>query len=652
MAKTQRFLAIDTETTGGEFYVPYINDLTGKPFPNVCMPFIISTCNQKGESRLWHAPVDPWTRKAKWKRQDLKDFQELAADYPRLVFHNASFDVEALLQLKIDFTDRWDDIDDTLPMSHILDSGESHGLKNLAIKYLEMPDTDEDILKENVIKARRIAKRDGIPCGPGLRDDAGVYNDYWLPFHISGDESAQVYGKQDPIRTALLNILFQKELRKGGLWSRYQRERQMCRHSFNMKREGLPLRPTAVTKKRREYMRSKTKAESFLQKKFGARFNVRSPAQLSDALYGAESLGLPVVKYTPTRNRSCDAESLGLLDFMCATVAATGKVSHILSNELWGRGKARPGVRYATPTEKQWARMRSKILATILDYRKTNTNFTYLAGYEDKMVKEADRWVLHGGHNPWGTATTRFSSSNPNEYNVGKRDDAPLRSVFGPPPGWEMWCFDWQQLELRLMAHASKDPTLLRVLKEGLDMHQLTADTFSIHRGQGKSVNFAWQYGASASRLSRMVGTDATTFLEGMSRNYPGVVSFMKKTIRQSEKTGQVRTLFDYPLSVPRHEGYKGTNYIIQGTAGDLCKNSIIETDAKVVTKSEGRIRLVATIYDELIFLIKKGTPIELMQHIKSIMESAGTPIGVSTPVDVAVATEGSNWKNVKEVSL
>ena len=623
----KKFVAIDTETTGGEFRKPFVDKYTHKPFEFASMPFMVTACDHEGGTWLWEWKVDPHTRGVKVFKKDKSTIISLIKEYRCVVFHNAPFDIPALRSIGIDVPALigWDAIHDTLPMSHVLDSGMSHKLKDMADRFLNITREDEEDLASYVERARRWCRTQGrrIPTGPG-EDDNRVRTDYWLPRYVWGDEiegkACAEYCVKDGVRTALLAHLFIKQLKKQKLWDQYCREQRQIRCSIEMTNNGLSVK----TRKLATVMNTLTTTRDILEKETCQQaerlgmmmFNIRSTKQLPEFLF--QKLKLPIVKLTGKRNPSTDAESLIALTEMTDLPEKSRDTVH-----------------------------------SILDYRQANTRIGYLTSYKEKMLEDdSGVFRIHGSFNPWGTGTVRYSARNPNSQNIEKKsENAALRMVFGPPAGKEWWCIDWNQLELRLMAFASQDPTLNKVLNEGSDLHQITADLFDIPRKQGKNINFAWQYGASDSKLSKMAGVDASQFNFLMQSQFPGVVDFMQRTINQVHKHGHVQTLFGYRLSVDRDKPYTGTNYVIQGSAGDMAKNSMIAALEYIDHRKLGKdIKLVAQIHDELIFETKKGISRKAVKDLGNIMVEAGGTIGCSTPVSITRTI--TSWSDAKEFTF
>jgi DNA polymerase-1 len=234
--------------------------------------------------------------------------------------------------------------------------------------------------------------------------------------------------------------------------------------------------------------------------------------------------------------------------------------------------------------------------------------------------------------------------------------------VFGPDDKHVWYCLDYNQLEIRIMAKASGDANLTRLLREGGDQHQLTADAIndlrinqlklpplggdlSRSRKIAKNINFAWQYGAGVYKLSAMAGIDVESFRQAMCSAYPGVVAFMERTIAEADQTGCVHTLYGYRLPVPANESYKGINYIVQGTAGDVCKNAMLACDTYI--REQGltdSISLILTIHDELIFEARKDLPTHHVEALQDIASRVGEPIGCVLPAELKTVPPGASW--------
>lgn len=646
VTKDERFLAIDTECTGlnTRLCLPTY-DNADVLFPHPPRPFLVGMCDNEGNTWIFRGRVNLHTREVTWRPSDITKIKQIIKSYPRLVFHNSKFDIRMLRTIGIDLTTRWSDIDDTQGSAHVLDSYESHGLKDQGVKYLGILDHDEAILKQNVTKARDAAKRRGVPRGPS------VGTDYHLPYELLGIKDDEIYCVRDCQRTALLRIFHKKELTRQGLLPQYERERRIIAPTFMMEDRGVRLRPRTFSSEKtyRETCRGSVLHDiQQITKLYGnPTFNPRSYKQLGEMLYSR--FGLPIFEKTKNGGPSTNEDTLQQLQIMAEDINERQRVV-----ATWGRVGLRPH-KLNKSERKDWNHI-DKFLTLLLEFRQHNTASTYLQNYEDHKIRIGRSDYIHGNFNPWATNTTRFSSTDPNLQNISGNNDIKLRRVFGPDSSHVWYSIDYSQLELRLMARASGDPTLTRILAEGQDRHQITADALGCSRKQAKNINFAWQYGAGIRKLSLMSGLDAEEFRDAMARAYPGVVAFMDDTIRLVKQRhrhgdcGYVETLYGYKLRVPVSEAYKGTNYIIQGSAGDILKNAMLGIHEYLSCKElYNDIYPIMCIHDEMVFEVKRSADQSTIFDIANIMAAQGDPIGCPTPVEVSRIV--TSWDDKKVVT-
>ena len=194
-------LAIDTETTGTDFF-------------HGCRPFLVTMCDGS-DNYYWSGEVNPYTRDVFWDEDDLAEIQHMIDRASSLIFHNAQFDIRALESIGISVTKYWNKVEDTLLMSHIICSGDTHGLKDLAIKYLHYWDDDETELEEAVKEERRSAAakgyaiaKHGHPHFPGMaKNNSWWKQDFWLC-----PEQCLKYALCDVERTYLLYEAFRIDI--------------------------------------------------------------------------------------------------------------------------------------------------------------------------------------------------------------------------------------------------------------------------------------------------------------------------------------------------------------------------------------------------------------------------------------------------------
>lgn len=654
------FVAIDTETTGKNFYRP-LPGFThpARPFSISCCAIEVRSAQLKEHTHLFTGAVDPQTRAVTWTRKERERFLQLVSQYDVWVFHNALFDLKGLGLLFEDFgTDpyrRWmqqvnkrawlQHVEDTLAAAHVLDSLESHRLKELAIRYLDMLDDDESILKQRVKEARAIADQRGVPYVGGKPE-----TDYCLPPIIwPNDRSLQEYSVRDAVRTARLWVMQRAALQSEALWPHYVRERRIVWDTLQMNSSRLHFSKIAPAL-RSAHQQQQAANHTWLVNEATAQglpdYNPNSAQQLGRLLH--DKFNLPVLATTPTGQPSTGANVLDALLVECN-----------LDKRRWSNA-----IRY---------------LEHHTAYRKDTTACTYLDNYFGHAItddgKKNGRVWLYPNFNPWGgdngIRTTRFSSSDPPLQNVERPDkDDPtklcLRDTYGPPPGYVWYSIDFDQLETRLMARASGDPTLNKIIREGLDVYvimQGALNTVRENLGQppregregrqwAKAIWLAWQYGLGIKKFSAMAGAPADELMKVMRQRYPGVVAFMDDRMHYARQHGYTETLFGYRLYVPREEPYKATNYTIQGTAGDVCKNSIIACNDYLRQRHlTDHWRLILVIHDELIFEVHKRSPSQRthLRNIVRIMSDAGTPIDCPTPANASIIT--TTWGKPQKIT-
>jgi DNA polymerase-1 len=221
--------------------------------------------------------------------------------------------------------------------------------------------------------------------------------------------------------------------------------------------------------------------------------------------------------------------------------------------------------------------------------------------------------------------TGRLSSNDPNLQNIPIRtaEGRRVREAFIAPPGWVMVSADYSQIELRIMAHLSEDPGLLRAFEQGLDVHRATAaEVFGIapeavtseQRRYAKTINFGLIYGMGAFGLAQNLGIDqkaARSYIERYFDRFAGVKRFMEATKAAAVEQGYVETVFGRRLWLPEIQGGSGPrraaaerqaiNAPMQGTAADLIKLAMIAVQ-KALDAEQRATRMVMQVHDELVF--------------------------------------------------
>jgi DNA polymerase-1 len=266
-----------------------------------------------------------------------------------------------------------------------------------------------------------------------------------------------------------------------------------------------------------------------------------------------------------------------------------------------------------------------------------------------------------------GTATGRLSSVNPNLQNIPVRTELgrEIRAAFTASPGTQLLSADYSQIELRLLAHFSGDPLLVRAYEQDIDIHTLTAsEVFGVPaetmdketRGRAKAVNFGIVYGISAFGLASQLGipqAEAKAYIERYFDRYQGVKAFIEKTLEQVRREGCVRTLFGRVRPIPdiesRNPNQRGfaertaINTPLQGTAADLIKLAMIAIDRQL-SERQLKARMILQVHDELIFEVPLEETAEVEALVRREMEGA---VKLNVPL-VADLSVGPNWRDLK----
>ena len=288
--------------------------------------------------------------------------------------------------------------------------------------------------------------------------------------------------------------------------------------------------------------------------------------------------------------------------------------------------------------------------------------------YIDVLPRQADPDSrVHTTFQAAATATGRLSSFNPNLQNIPIKTELgrEIRAAFIAAPGNQLLSADYSQIELRLLAHFSGDPLLVRAYQTGEDIHTLTAsEVFGVPadgmsketRNRAKAVNFGIVYGISPFGLAAQLGipqAEARAYIDRYFARYQGVQAFIEKTLDATRREGSVRTLFGRLRPIPdiesRNSNARGfaertaVNTPLQGTAADLIKLAMIALDRKL-TERKLKTRMVLQVHDELLF----DVPIDETEEIKELVhEEMEGVVKLNVPL-VADLGFGPNWRDLK----
>ncbi len=355
----------------------------------------------------------------------------------------------------------------------------------------------------------------------------------------------------------------------------------------------------------------------------GKPFNINSPQQLGKVLF--EDLNLPApVKYGKGKTISTAADIL-------ETLAENHEIAR-----------------------------------KVLDYRQlSKLKGTYVDALP--LLIDAGTGRLHTTFNQAGAATGRLSSSNPNLQNIPIRTELgrEIRAAFVPRPGWKLVVADYSQIELRLLAHMSRDPVLMKAFRNGEDIHTRTAaEVFRVppmmitpdQRRAAKAVNFGIVYGQTPFGLATGLGIDrkeAEEYIRAYFELYAGVKKWIQETLAEVRKTGFAPTLHGRKRPIPdlhsRNPNARGfaertaVNTPLQGTAADLIKLAMIRID-KLLAEQKLQTRMLLQVHDELLFESPPEEAAAVAKLVKHEMEAVHK-LDVPLVVDVGI---GENWRDAK----
>ncbi|QNU14941.1 DNA polymerase I [Thermomonas sp. XSG] len=290
--------------------------------------------------------------------------------------------------------------------------------------------------------------------------------------------------------------------------------------------------------------------------------------------------------------------------------------------------------------------------------------------YTDKLPEmvNPDTGRVHTSYHQAGAATGRLSSSDPNLQNIPIRSEEGrrIRTAFIAPPGRKLVACDYSQIELRIMAHLSQDPALLRAFAEGADIHRATAaevfgkpiaEVSGNERRAAKAINFGLIYGMGAFGLAKQLGVgrgEAQDYIALYFSRYPGVRDYMERTRQQARDAGYVETVFGRRLALDyihsRNAAQRAgaeraaINAPMQGTAADIIKRAMVRVDAWLAdqrTAAGGsRSLMILQVHDELVFEADADFVPVLLEQVPALMAGAAD-LRVPLVVDSGV---GDNW--------
>src|ERR1700676_1782317 len=415
-----------------------------------------------------------------------------------------------------------------------------------------------------------------------------------------------------------------KEVDDQGLTSVYEEiDAPLLPVLARMEAAGVKIDPEALGEMSVKLLREADAKARDIYERCGAELNINSPKQLGDVLFNKLALPMPA-KYGKGKKISTAVDVLEGL-------AADHEVPRL-------------GLEY---------RHLTKLRSTYVDALPA-------------LIRGGSGRV-HTTFGQTGTATGRLSSTNPNLQNIPIRTELgrEIRAAFIAEPGHVLMAADYSQIELRLLAHLSKDKLLVEAFRRGDDIHTLTASqVFGVpplmvtpdHRRQAKVVNFGIVYGLSAFGLSQNLGiepAEAKLFIANYFEKYKGVRSFIDKTLEEARRDLKVKTLHGRVRPIPdinsKNSNQRGfaertaVNTPLQGTAADLIKVAMIRIDAALQHRGL-KSRMTLQVHDELVFEVPENE-VEVMQPL--VREQMERVHALAVPLQVEMGV-GPNWRDLE----
>ncbi len=491
--------------------------------------------------------------------------------------------------------------DDTMLMSYVVDAGTgTHGM---------------DALSERWLNHKPIAYKDVAGSGKSM-----------VTFDYVDIDRASAYAAEDADVTLRLWQVLKPRLAASKLSAVYERlERPLVPVLARMEERGISIDRQILSRLSGELAQGAAALEDEIYKLAGETFNIGSPKQLGDILFGR--MGLPGASKTKTGQWSTSAQVL-------EDLAATG---HELPRK-------------------------------IVDWRQlTKLKSTYTDALPGFVHPETKR--VHTSYALAATTTGRLSSSDPNLQNIPVRtaEGRKIRTAFVSTPGHKLVSADYSQIELRVLAHVADIPQLRQAFADGIDIHAMTAsEMFGVPvegmpgeiRRRAKAINFGIIYGISAFGLANQLSierSEAGDYIKKYFERFPGIRDYMEQTKAFARENGYVETIFgrrahypDIRSSNPSLRAFNeraAINAPIQGSAADIIRRAMVKMEPALAQAGlSERSRMLLQVHDELIFEVEDADVERAIPLIVSVMENAAMPaLDMKVPLKVD-ARAAHNW--------
>lgn len=489
--------------------------------------------------------------------------------------------------------------DDTMLISYVMDAGlHKHGMDELAELHL------------------------GHQCIP-FKEICGTGKNQITFDKVPLDKATQYAAEDADVTLRLWEILKPALVAKKKATVYETLERPMAKVLSDMERAGIKVDPDQLRQLSSDFSQKMAAAEEAAHKAAGREFNLGSPKQIGEILFG--EMGLPGGKKTKTGAWSTDAAVL---------------------DQLAAEGHELP--------------------VALLEYRQfQKLKSTYSDSLFDHINPSTKR--VHGSFSLAATTTGRLSSTEPNLQNIPIRTEEgrKIREVFIAEPGNCLVAADYSQVELRLLAHIAGVDSLKQAFRDGTDIHAMTAsEVFGVPiegmdpmvRRKAKAINFGVIYGISAFGLANQIQVsreEAKAFIDAYFEKFPGIADYMDRMKAEVKETGYVETIFGrrchFPSIRDKNPNMRmfaerqAINAPIQGSAADVIRRAMIRLPG-VLEAAKLDARMLLQVHDELVFEVPEGQAEELIAVVSKTMGEACAPaLELSVPLEVD-AKAGKSW--------
>jgi len=490
-------------------------------------------------------------------------------------------------------------LDDTMLLSYALDAGShNHGMDELAKLHL-----DYDCIPFKEI------------CGTGKNK---------ITFDQVAVAAATDYAAEDADITGRLHRMLKPRLADEGMTTVYETlDRPLVPVIAAMEMEGILVDRQMLSRLSNDFAERLSVLEKEIHGLAGHEFNIASPKQLGEILFG--EMGLPGAKKNKSGGYSTNVDVM--------------------------EGLANSG---------------HEMPARVLDWRQlAKLKSTYTDALQNEINQDTGR--IHTSYSLASTTTGRLSSNDPNLQNIPIRTEEgrKIRQAFIPKAGHKFLAADYSQIELRLLAHIADLDNLKQAFRDGIDIHAMTAsEVFGVPiegmdpavRRQAKAINFGIIYGISAFGLARQLGIgngEAKQFIETYFERFPGIRTYMEETKDFCRRHGYVETIFGrrcHIASINDKNGMQRSfgeraaiNAPIQGAAADVIKRAMIHMQP-ALDQVGLDAKMLLQVHDELVFEVPEDQMDQTISLVKTVMENAALPaLEISVPLTVDCGV-GDNW--------